>query len=124
MLGISVSVWGHSAEPAVHDKALRGFTKGRGNKNGTGGREGKGGQRQDSKGGKLLKREKGKGLLGVNMTRHCAALHRETKAGEMAGLGKRGNRDRDRDREGGRQNVKFWTQMKIASICRTGGRQR
>ena len=55
------------------------------------------------------------------MTKHCAALHWETKAGEMAGLGKRGNRDRDR--EGGRLNVKFWTQMKIASICRTGGRQ-
>lgn len=43
MLGISVSVWGHSAEPAVHDKALRGFTKGRGNKNGTG-RGGEGGR--------------------------------------------------------------------------------
>ena len=55
------------------------------------------------------------------MTKHCAALHREPKAGEMAGLGKRGNRDR----EGGRQNVKFWAQMKIASMyLQNGGKAR
>ena len=78
MLSISVSGRGHSAESAVHDKALRGFTKGRGNKNGTGGEEGaKGEQRQDSKGGKLRKRMwKGESLLGVNMTKNCRALQR------------------------------------------------
>ena len=85
MLGISVSVWGHSAGPAVHDKALRGFTKGRGNKNGTGGREGKGGQRQDSKGGKLLKREKGKRS---SKGKHDKALRGFTLGNKSGGNGR------------------------------------
>ena len=37
MVNISVSGEVHSAESAVHDKALRGFTKGQGAKTGQGG---------------------------------------------------------------------------------------